>query len=52
MSYKFYKSTTLKSVALNNDTNIIFDIANQNKTNVFLNTLLLDFLQYSEFFQQ
>ena len=40
MEYKFYKSTTLKSVALNNDTNIIFDIAKPNNTNVFLNTLL------------
>ena len=34
MEYKFYKSTTLKSIALNDDTNIIFDIAKPNNRSI------------------
>ena len=40
MEYKFYNSNTLKSVQLNEDTNIIFELNKANKDKMFLNTLL------------
>ena len=40
MEYKFYNSNTLKSVQLNEDTNVIFELNKANCNKVFLNTLL------------
>ena len=40
MEYKFYNSNTLKSVQVNEDTNLIFELTNTNNKKAFLNTLL------------
>ena len=40
MNYKLYNSNTLKSVQVNEDTNLIFELNKTNNSKVFLNTLL------------
>ena len=40
MEYKLYNSNTLKSVQLNEDTTLIFELNKTNKDKMFLNTLL------------
>ena len=40
MEYKLYNSNTLKSVQINEDTSLIFELTKANNTKVFLNTLL------------